>query len=330
MRLAIVILNWNGVKLLKKFLKPLVTYTSTENEIYVIDNKSTDNSIDYIKSNFPNIKIIKNNGNYGYAKGYNEGLKKINADIFCLLNNDVEVSQNWIKPVMNEFRSNPITAAVQPKILNYKNKDYFDYAGAAGGFIDSLGYPYCDGRIHNIIEKDKKQYDYNKDIFWASGACLFIRKDIFIKLNGFDESFFNHMEEIDLCWRILKSGLKIKYIYNSKVFHVGGGTLDYNNPKKTFYNFRNSLFTITKNSEKNLFTTLFFKMIVDGLIGISFLLTFKFIHLLAIIKAHFAFYGQIPRLIKQRQRSDFKLNGFESTFLITKYFKLKFVKFFSN
>ena len=330
MRLAIVILNWNGVKLLKKFLKPLVTYTNTENEIYVIDNKSTDNSIDYIKSNFPNIKIIKNNGNYGYAKGYNEGLKKINADIFCLLNNDVEVSQNWIKPVMNEFRSNPITAAVQPKILNYKNKDYFDYAGAAGGFIDSLGYPYCDGRIHNIIEKDKKQYDYNKDIFWASGACLFIRKDIFIKLNGFDESFFNHMEEIDLCWRILKSGLKIKYIYKSKVFHVGGGTLDYNNPKKTFYNFRNSLFTITKNSEKNLFTTLFFKMIVDGLIGISFLLTFKFIHLLAIIKAHFAFYGQIPRLIKQRQRSDFKLNGFESTFLITKYFKLKFVKFFSN
>ena len=330
MRLAIVILNWNGVKLLKKFLKPLVTYTNAENEIYIIDNKSTDNSIDYIKSNFPTIKIIKNNDNYGYAKGYNEGLKKINADIFCLLNNDVEVTQNWIKPVMNEFRSNPITAAIQPKILNYKNKDYFDYAGAAGGFIDSLGYPYCDGRIHNIIEKDKKQYDYNKDIFWASGACLFIRKDIFIKLNGFDESFFNHMEEIDLCWRILKSGLKIKYIYKSKVFHVGGGTLDYNNPKKTFYNFRNSLFTITKNSEKNFLITLFFKMIVDGLIGISFLLTFKFRHLLAIIKAHFAFYNQIPRLIKQRQRSDFKLKGFESSFLIAKYFKLKFVKFFSN
>lgn len=330
MRLAIVILNWNGIKLLKKFLDPLIRYNDSENEIYIIDNKSSDDSIDYIKSNFPSIKIIENKKNYGYAKGYNQGLMKVNADIFCLLNNDVEVTQDWTKPIMNEFGTNPIIAAIQPKILNYKNKDYFDYAGAAGGFIDCLGYPYCDGRVHNIIEKDNKQYDYNKDIFWASGACLFIRKDVFIKLKGFDESFFNHMEEIDLCWRILKSGYKIKYVYKSKVFHVGGATLDYNNPKKTFYNFRNSLFTIIKNSEKNLFITLLFKMIVDGLIGFYFLLTFKFQHLLAIIKAHFTFYCQIPRLIKQRQHTDSNLKGFESTFLIIKYFKLKFVKFFSN
>ena len=330
MKLAIVILNWNGVKLLKKFLNPLVNYTNSENKIYIIDNKSSDESLDYIKSNFPTIKIIVNKENYGYAKGYNQGLKKIDADVFCLLNNDVEVTRNWIKPIMSEFETSPITAAIQPKILNFQNKEYFDYAGAAGGFIDCLGYPYCDGRVYNVIEKDDKQYDYNKDIFWASGACLFIRRQVFNNLNGFDESFFNHMEEIDLCWRILKSGFKIKYIYKSKVFHVGGATLDYNNPKKTFYNFRNNLFTITKNLEKNLFTTLFFKMIIDGLIGVYFLITFKFQYLLAIIKAHFAFYKAIPRLVKQRHYSDFNFKGFKSTFLITKYFKLKFVKFFSN
>ena len=330
MKLAIVIINWNGIKLLKKFLMPLVTHNNNENEIYVIDNNSSDDSTHYIRSNFPNIKIIENPKNYGYAKGYNEGLKKVNADVLCLLNNDVEVTKNWITPIMDEFKTNSTTAAIQPKILNYKNKDYFDYAGAAGGYMDWLGYPYCDGRIHNILEKDNAQYDYNKEIFWASGACLFIRKEVFINLNGFDGSFFNHMEEIDLCWRILKSGFKIKYVYKSKVFHVGGATLNYNNPKKTFYNFRNSLFTITKNTEKNLFVKLFFKMIVDGLIGIYFLLTFKFPHLLAIIKAHFAFYTQIPRLIKQRHQTNSNLKGFESTFLITKYFKLKFVKFFSN
>lgn len=330
MKLAIVIINWNGIKLLKKFLMPLITHNNNENEIYVIDNNSSDDSIDYIKTNFPKIKIIENPKNYGYAKGYNEGIKKINTDILCLLNNDVQVTKNWITPIMDEFKVNSTTAAIQPKILNYKNKDYFDYAGAAGGYMDCLGYPYCDGRVHNLLEKDNKQYDYNKEIFWASGACLFIRKEVFTNLNGFDESFFNHMEEIDLCWRILKSGFKIKYLYKSKVFHVGGATLKYNDPKKTFYNFRNSLFTITKNSEKNLFIKLFFKMIIDGLIGIYYLLTFKFLNLFAIIKAHFAFYMQMPRLIKQRNDTNSKFKGFESTFLITKYFKLKFVKFFSN
>ncbi|MDA9356761.1 glycosyltransferase family 2 protein [Flavobacteriaceae bacterium] len=330
MKLAIVVLNWNGVKLLEKFLNPLINHNNHDAHIYIIDNNSSDDSVDYVKSNFPSIKIIRNKENYGYAKGYNEGLKNINADVFCLLNNDIEVTNNWLDSIINEFKLNSTTAAIQPKILNYKNRDYFDYAGAAGGYLDCFGYPYCDGRVHNIIEKDEKQFDYDKDIFWASGACLFIRKEVFFSLNGFDESFFNHMEEIDLCWRILKRGFKIKYIYKSKVFHVGGATLDYNNPKKTFYNFRNSLFTITKNIEKNLVITLFFKMVIDGLIGIHYLITFKFQHLLAIIKAHFAFYNQMPKLIKQRQSTDSNLKDFKSTFLAAKYLKLKYVKFFSN
>ena len=230
MKLAIVIINWNGIKLLKKFLMPLITHNNNENEIYVIDNNSSDDSIDYIKTNFPKIKIIENPKNYGYAKGYNEGIKKINADILCLLNNDVQVTKNWITPIMDEFKVNSTTAAIQPKILNYKNKDYFDYAGAAGGYMDCLGYPYCDGRVHNLLEKDNKQYDYNKEIFWASGACLFIRKEVFRKLNGFDPDFFAHQEEIDLCWRAFNLGFKTKYASKSIVYHVGGATL-----KEEFY-----------------------------------------------------------------------------------------------
>ena len=228
---------------------PLITHNNNENEIYVIDNNSSDDSIDYIKTNFPKIKIIENPKNYGYAKGYNEGLKKVNADVLCLLNNDVEVTKNWITPIMDEFKTNSTTAAIQPKILNYKNKDYFDYAGAAGGYMDCLGYPYCDGRVHNLLEKDNKQYDYNKEIFWASGACLFIRKEVFTNLNGFDESFFNHMEEIDLCWRInnYNRDLKKIFIHDSIVYHLGGGSLSKNSPVKTFYNFRNSYYMIRKN-----------------------------------------------------------------------------------
>ena len=333
MKLAVVIINWNGLKLLKKFLDPLIIYTNNDAELYIIDNNSTDKSVDYISSNYPMISIIKNKENYGYAKGYNEGLKEINADVFCLLNNDVEVTENWLKPLIKEFLLNANTAAAQPKILNYNNKAYFDYAGAAGGFIDSLGFPYCDGRVHNMIEKDNDQYNFNKEIFWASGACFFIRKDIFNSLNGFDESFFSHMEEIDLCWRILKQNSKVRYIHNSTVYHVGGATLEYDNPRKTFLNFRNSLFTITKNRDKNLLITLVFKMIIDGLIGIYYLVNFKFLHFFAIIKAHFAFYLKIPELIKKRQKTNSNLNNLSNlnkTFLLSKYIKLKYFKFFSN
>jgi GT2 family glycosyltransferase len=328
MKLAVIILNWNGIKLLEKFLPALVRYSNNKAQIYMIDNKSTDESVGYVSSNFPLINIVQNKENYGYAKGYNEGLKKIDADVYCLLNNDVEVTDKWLEPFIEEFKSNQNIAVAQPKILNYNERQYFDYAGAAGGYIDRLGFPYCDGRVHNILEKDVKQFDFNKDIFWASGACFFIRENVFKSLNGFDESFFNHMEEIDLCWRVLKQGFKIRYIYNSSVFHVGGATLDYNNPKKTFYNFRNSLISLTKNIEKNLISTIFLKMVVDGLIGVYYLITLKFLHFLAIIKAHFAFYIQMPNLIKKRKNINSNLKYYKTNYIIVKYFKLKYVKFF--
>ena len=330
MKLAVIILNWNGIKLLEKFLHPLVRYSNNHAQIYMIDNKSTDGSVEYVSSNFPLVKIVQNKENYGYAKGYNKGLKKIDADVYCLLNNDVLVTENWLEPLIEEFKSNQNTAVAQPKILNYNERQYFDYAGAAGGYIDRLGFPYCDGRVHNIIEKDVNQYDFNKDVFWASGACFFIRKNVFKSLNGFDESFFNHMEEIDLCWRVLKQGFKIRYIYNSNVFHVGGATLDYNNPRKTFYNFRNSLITLTKNIEKNLIGTILLKMIVDGLIGIYYLITFKFSHFLAIIKAHFAFYLKMPNLINERKNINSNLKYYKTNYIVVKYFKLKYVKFIGD
>ena len=296
MKLAVVIINWNGLKLLKKFLDPLIIYTNNDAELYIIDNNSTDKSVDYISSNYPMISIIKNKENYGYAKGYNEGLKEINADVFCLLNNDVEVTENWLKPLIKEFLLNANTAAAQPKILNYNNKAYFDYAGAAGGFIDSLGFPYCDGRVHNIIEKDNDQYNFNKEIFWASGACFFIRKDIFNSLNGFDESFFSHMEEIDLCWRILKQNSKVRYIHNSTMYHVGGATLEYDNPRKKFLNFRNSLLTLHKNApQKERFSIIFIRLLLDGLAGLKFIISGKPSHTWAIIRAHFSFYGAISQ-----------------------------------
>jgi len=292
MRIAIVILNWNGIKLLEKFL-PSVVKHSENHTIYVIDNNSDDKSIDFITNNFPDVKIIKNEINYGYAKGYNKGLKHIKEEIYCLLNNDVEVTKNWINPVLKEFVENIKTVVVQPKILNYNKREFFEYAGAAGGFIDYYGYPYCRGRIFNEIEQDNGQYDQNIDIFWASGACFFIRKEVFNSLNGFDEHFYNHMEEIDLCWRItnLSNDLKKKFIYESTVYHLGGGSFDYNNPKKLFYNIRNQRWMIIKNTNVlphfNFFTINRLQLI--NLINIIFaffqLIAFKFQHFKEIIKA---------------------------------------------
>ena len=241
MKVAVVILNWNGKELLKKFL-PSVKEHSKEATIYVADNASTDDSVAFLKLNYPEIKIIENNHNYCYAQGYYDALQDIDEDLFCLLNNDIEVTENWLTPILSEFKKNKKTAIIQPKILDYNNKDYFEYAGAAGGYIDKFAYPYCRGRIFNTIEKDKHQYNDHKTIFWASGACLFIRKTIFQTLNGFDASFFAHMEEIDLCWRAYNLDYQTKYIGDSIVFHVGGATLQNTNPKKTYLNFRNSLY----------------------------------------------------------------------------------------
>jgi GT2 family glycosyltransferase len=306
MKIAVVILNWNGQKLLAQFLPSVVQY-SQQADIYVIDNGSTDDSISFLKKHYPQINLIELDQNYGFAGGYNKGLKQINADVYVLLNSDVEVTKDWLTPIIDEFKANSDTAIIQPKIKAYKDKQLFEYAGAAGGFIDFFGYPYCDGRILNKIEADRGQYDTKKDIFWASGACLFIRKPVFDQLQGFDESFFAHQEEIDLCWRAQHSGHKVVYIPDSTVYHLGGASLNAQSPFKTYLNFRNNLTMLLKNLPKSLvFPVIFSRLILDGLAGVSFLFQGKPKHTWAIVKAHFAFYKRIPKAVKQRPEKPLK------------------------
>ena len=319
MKVAIVILNWNGKKLLEQFL-PFVIEHSKEAAIYVADNASTDDSVNYIKTTFPTITIVQNKENGGYAKGYNDALKNIEADVFCLLNSDVEVTPNWLTPVIETFKTQDSTAIIQPKILDYNNKTYFEYAGAAGGFIDKYAYPYCRGRIFNTLEKDQGQYNDTSEIFWASGACLFIRAKLFRALNGFDESFFAHMEEIDLCWRAKNNGYHIKYVGASTVYHVGGATLKNTNPKKTFLNFRNSLFTLTKNANGFILGKVFIRLIIDGIAALKFLLEFKPKHTLAILKAHFSYYSHLNRLLNQRKVLKSKIKYYQRTSIVFDYF----------
>jgi GT2 family glycosyltransferase len=297
--IAVVILNWNGKKLLEQFLPSIIKHSHPNATIYVADNASTDDSLSYIKTHFPNVKTIINSTNDGYAKGYNDALKDLTEDILCLLNNDIEVSPNWLVPILDTFKSEN-TVIVQPKILDFNNKTHFEYAGAAGGFIDKYGYPFCRGRIFNTIEADQNQYN-NAEIFWASGACLFIKNEVFKKLNGFDESFFAHMEEIDLCWRAKNLGYTIQYNNQSTVYHVGGATLSNTNPKKTYLNFRNSLSMLVKNAKGNIAILVFIRLILDGIAGVKYFLSLQPKHTYAIIRAHFAFYGRLPKLIKQRK-----------------------------
>ena len=289
MKIAIVILNCNGLKHLKEFLPSVVQY-SDENPIYIIDNNSTDNSVKFLKETYPKIKLVINSKNYGYAKGYNEGLKKVKEEVYCLLNNDVQVTKGWLTPIKEEFTKNKFVVIAQPKILDYKDKRKFEHAGAAGGFIDYFGYPYCRGRIFNEIEEDNGQYDQNIDIFWASGACFFIRKEIFEKLNGFDENFTAHMEEIDLCWRLTNLNLdyKKRFIYKSEVYHLGGGSLSYENPKKLFYNVRNHRWMVLKNINTYFFLDNFRLSVIQNfnfLYSLYFLFTFKIKRFINVIKA---------------------------------------------
>jgi len=323
MKLAIAILNWNGLELLKRFLPSLCKYTSETYQIYIIDNCSEDDSVNFIKKNFDRIKVIKLNKNYGYAKGYNIGLKNINAEIICLLNNDVEVSKNWTEPIIQQFKKEKNTAVIQPKLKNQEDKRYFDYAGAAGGFLDKYGYPYCNGRIYNVVDTDENQYEKIYDIFWASGACFFMRKKYFEAAGKFDEKFWAHMEEIDLCWRLKNMGFDIKYNYKSTVYHVNAATLKTENYLKTYYNFRNQLYMLTKNSCDNLFLILFEKFFVDLLISIFILFTRGLKHFIAIIVAYFTFYININDLIKFRKNNKRSIKHYGTRSIILKYLKLK-------
>ena len=300
---AIVILNWNGVKLFDKFMPSVLEHSQDENtEIIVADNGSTDNSIPHLKQYFPSVKIIDLQRNYGFAEGYNQAIKQIEADYLVLLNSDVQVTEKWLDSCISRFEADKEIVAVQPKILSFNAPEYFEYAGAAGGFIDKFGYPFCRGRILNHLEKDEQQYDVPTEIFWATGACLFIRADVFKNAGGFDGDFFAHMEEIDLCWRLKNQGHKIVYEPKSSLYHLGGGTLNYGSPQKVYLNFRNNLYMLFKNLPKNKFKRLFFiRMVLDGVAAAKFLLGFNFKEFWAVTKAHGLFYCNLPKLIRKRQ-----------------------------
>ncbi len=298
---AVVILNYNGLHHLKQFL-PSVVEHSKGHAIYLADNNSNDDSVTYVKSQFPQIRIVTNSKNLGYADGYNQALRQIDSDYYVLLNSDVEVSQGWIDPLLQAMENNPLAAACQPKLLDYTNRNFFEYAGASGGFIDTLGYPFCRGRVFDHLEKDNLQYDTPCEVFWASGACLFVRSRLFHKSGGLDADFFAHMEEIDLCWRLKNLGYSILVIPQSTVFHLGGGTLEKQSTKKTYLNFRNNISTLFKNEQAlKLVYKMPLRLLLDGIAGIKFLFNGQFLHTLAVLKAHLSFYSRLPALIKKRK-----------------------------
>lgn len=327
-KIAVVILNWNGATLLQQFLPSILRYSEVAT-VYVADNASTDTSIKVLKTAFPQIKIIQNTGNFGFAKGYNEALRFVEEDIYALVNSDIEVTEDWLTPILQLFEKEPKTAIIQPKIKDYNNKDYFEYAGAGGGFIDKYGFPFCRGRIFETIEKDTGQYNDEQSIFWASGACFFIRKDVFRVLNGFDADFFAHQEEIDLCWRAFNDNYDVKYCGFSEVYHVGGATLHESNPKKTFLNFRNSLFMLQKNvAFPNVIIIILIRLFMDGLAGIHFILQGEFKHFIAVLKAHFYFYSNIISTSKKRKRN-FRSNYYKTESIVYLCF-LKKKRFYRN
>ncbi len=303
-KVSIVILNYNTRHFLQKFL-PGVLATDYENfEVVLADNASKDDSVEFVRQNFPTVKIIVLSENYGFAGGYNKALAQVKADYFVLLNSDVEVPKDWLKPLVALAESDFKIAAIQPKLLDYKDKTKFEYAGGSGGFIDKYGYPFCRGRWFNHLEMDNGQYNDSREIFWATGACFLIRSKYWEQANGLDEDFFAHMEEIDLCWRLKNSGYKIMVCPQSVVYHVGGGTLPVGNPRKTYLNFRNGLFLLCKNLHSSrLWQVLFIRFVMDGLAGIKFLTEFKFREIGAILKAHMVFYSQLRYWLKKRKLS---------------------------
>ena len=301
--IAIVILNWNGEKLFAKFLPSVIRNSSFDNvDIYVADNCSDDNSIAYLQANFPEIKIIYLEENFGFAKGYNEALQQIDADYFVLLNSDVEVTPGWIEKCMLLFDSNEKIAAVQPKILSFEKPHLFEYAGAAGGFIDKFGYPFCRGRILNEMEPDIGQYNKATPVFWASGACMFVKAKVFKYARGFDEDFWAHMEEIDLCWRMKNMGYEIWYQPDSAVFHLGGGTLPYDSPKKIYLNFRNNLYMIIKNlPHKKSKRTFIARLFLDAIAAFKFLFGFNVRAFFAVFHAHLSLYKRFSIMRGKRE-----------------------------
>ena len=321
LHVAIVILNYNGRHYLQQFLPDVVKH-SAGHEIWVADNASSDHSHEWLQEYYPEIKTLTISENKGYAGGYNHALRQIKAEYYVLLNSDVEVTENWIDPVTSFMQSDEKIAACQPKIRAHDLRTHFEYAGAAGGYMDYLGYPFCRGRIFDTREEDLGQYDDEQDVFWATGACMFVKAEAFHKANGFDERFFAHMEEIDLCWRLLNMGYRITYSGKSTVYHVGGGTLHKSNPRKTFLNYRNNLIMLFKNLPKGRrWKTVIFRLILDGVSSVRFMATGAWPDVFAIVKAHFAFYGMIPSLTRGQKRTSYRAPLYHKS-IVWEYFVL--------
>lgn len=332
-KIAVVILNWNGKELLDRYLPAVIRHSSMSGlTVYVADNFSQDESVAFVENNFPSVKIIRLNENYGFAGGYNKALAEIQAEFYVLLNSDVEVTENWYVPLLKCMESDENVAVCMPKLKSDLNRDEFEYAGAAGGFIDKYGFPFCRGRLFNVNEKDIGQYNESSEIFWATGACMMIRAEIYHKSGGLDHDFFAHMEEIDLCWRLKNTGYKIMYCHQSEVFHLGGATLKKSNPRKTYLNFRNNLFLIYKNSQK-VNKLLILRLFIDGIAAVKFLFTLEFINFFSVFKAHISFYSKRKRFRAKRKANIQNFTNYNHPEMFTKsivwYFFIKKIRKFS-
>ncbi len=301
-RIAVVILNYNGKRFLERFLPIVVSRSSRLAEIVVADNNSSDGSVELMRNSFPDVRLIINPSNGGFATGYNLALKQIDCEYYVLLNSDIEVSENWLEPLLQMMDADPEIAACQPKLLSFADKAYFEYAGAAGGFIDKFGYPFCRGRLFQHLEKDEGQYDKPVEVFWASGACMFVRAKLYHQMGGLDDGFFAHMEEIDFCWRLKNQGYKIMFCPYSAVYHIGGGTLPKNSPRKTYLNFRNNLTMLYKNLPASSFTyVILTRLLLDMVASFKFLVEGGWGDFFAVVRAHAHFYRKQRALrIKRR------------------------------
>lgn len=331
-QVAVVILNWNGKSYLEKFL-PSVIEHSGKARIVVADNASTDDSVEFVQQNYPQIEIVVNAENGGFAKGYNDAFKHIQAEYYLLLNSDIEVTPNWLNPLLEQMKD-PQVAGCQPKVKAYHNQHSFEHAGASGGYLDRNYFPFCRGRIFLTVESDQGQYDGTTEVFWASGACLLIRSELFHKAGGFDEEFFAHMEEIDLCWRLKKMNYKFMVCPESTVYHIGGGTLPYTSPRKVYLNFRNSVLMIVKNHEGILFPKLFKRLCIDGIAASRFLMIGEFKQFAAVFNAHIYLYKNLSSLLKKRlhikkMSTTFNSTGLYNGNILSAYF-FKGIKEFSK
>ncbi len=318
---AVVILNYNGAHFLRKFL-PGIIENSRDCEIVVADNGSSDESATIVKELFPTVRYLQFDTNYGFCGGYNRALAQIDSEYYVLLNSDVEVTENWTKPIITLFQHYPDVAAIQPKMLAYDDRHRYEYAGAAGGWIDALGYPFCRGRIFSGMEQDTGQYNDTTEVFWASGACLFIRAELYHRFGGLDEDFFAHMEEIDLCWRMKHAGYKILYTHRSVIYHVGGGTLHKTNPRKTFFNFRNGLVLLIKNLPVSEWWKIPVRIGLDWVASAKFLFTGKFGDAWMVLKAHLHVLVNFPKHIRKRKKIHYDKNietGIYPSFLLYDY-----------